>query len=229
MRIDDTSLSFDSAWEGELKPATGAFGPTRGETSALVISIGKPSWWGQQNIMGDQLVTPAGGKRYGLARFAFSLRPKERQERQEVKRVEFIAYLHAKGAGERPIAFDLLPKTTTIEGTGKVTVGIDPKFKFASAVEVSGFKAETEIDLKQAVPVIVADGVGESTARWVFESRPTHPLLGSQSAYVIVELPPGVDAARASLLLSAEVGTRLGPARYLLPKEQREQLSFVLA
>ena len=226
MRIDDTSLSFDSAWEGELEPAAGVFGPTRGGSESPALSIGKPSWWDQQNIMGDQMVTPAGGKRYGLARFAFSLRPKERQE---VKWVEFIAYLHAKGAGQRPIAFDLLPKTTTVEGTGKVTVGIDPKFKFVSVIEVSGFKAETEIDLKQAVPVIVADGVGESTARWVFESRPTHPLLGSQSAYVIIELPPGVDAARATLHLSAEVGTRLGPARYLLPQEQRERLSFVLA
>ena len=226
MRIDDTSLSFDSAWDGELEAPAGVYGATRGGGESLAISIGKPSWWSQQNIMGEQLVTPASGRRYGLARFAFSLRPKERQE---VKRVEFIAYLHPKGAGERPIAFDLLPKTTTVEGTGKVTVGIDPKFKFVNAIEVSGFKAETEIDLKQAVPVIVADGLGESTARWVFESRPAQPFVGSQSTYVIVELPPGVDAARASLHLSAEIGTRLGPARYLLPQEQRERLSFVLA
>ncbi len=200
------------------------FKATRGD-DAPTISIGKPHWWNQQNIMGDQLITPASGARYGLARFVFALRP---QKNQDVKRVEFNIHLHAKGAGARPIAFDLLPKTTTVEETGKVSVGIDPKFKFV-AIKASGIpKAEVAIDIKQAKVVIASEGTGSSAARWLFESHATRPLVGDTSVYVIVELPPGVEAARATLHLRAEVKDRFNVASYFVPEEQRERLSVVL-
>jgi|CXWL01.1.fsa_nt_gi hypothetical protein len=222
MHIDDTQLPFDSAWEGELAPPEGVFAKGDGLPT---VSLGRPAWWSDGKVLGKEWVPPAGGRRYGLARFAFSLRP---GARQEVKRVEFVVHLHAKGGGARPVVFDLFPKAVTEEQTGTRTLGLDPKFKFVDAVEVSGLKAETTINVRQAVPVITADGVGESVARWVFQSRPAHPLIGSQSAYVVVELPPGVAAARASLLLSAEVTTRFGPMRGLLPEDERERLSWVL-
>ncbi|MGQ0605097.1 MAG: hypothetical protein ACT4QE_25750 [Anaerolineales bacterium] len=145
-----------------------------------------------------------------------------------MKRVEVIVHLHAKGGGARPLVFDLFPKALTEEQTGTRTVGLDPTFKFVDAIEVSGLKAETTLNVRQAVPVITADGVGESAARWVFAARPAHPLLGSPSVYAIGELPPGVEAARASLLLSAETTTRFGPVRGLLPEDARQRLSWVL-
>ncbi len=221
MHIDDTQLPFESAWEGELAPPGGVF--ARGD-GLPTVSLGRPAWWSDGEMLGKEWVPPAGGRRYGLARFAFSLRP---GARQEVKRVEFVVHLHAKGGGQRPLVFDLFPKAVTEEQTGEFKVGVGPDFKFMGA-EASLANVETTINLKQAVPVITADGVGESVARWVFQSRPAHPLLGSQSAYVVVELPPGVEAARASLLLSAEVTTRFGPMRGLLPEAERDRLSWVL-
>jgi len=224
MHIDDSSLPFDPLWEGALEPSAGMFKAARGD-DALMISIGKPHWWNQQNIMGDKLITPASGARYGLARFVFALRP---QKNQEVKRVEFNIDLHAKGAGARPIAFDLFPKTTTVEQTGKASVGIDPKFKFV-VIEASGMpKAEVALDIKQAKVVITSEGTGSSAARWLFESHATRPLVGDTSVYVIVELPLGVEAARATLHLRAEVKDRFNVASYFIPEEQRERLSVVL-
>lgn len=228
MIINDSSLPFEPLWEGALEPGAGMFKATRGD-DAPTIRIGKPHWWNQQNIMGDQLITPANGARYGLARFVFALRP---QKNQDVHRVEFNIHLHAKSAGARPIAFDLFPKTTTADKTGKVSVGIDPKFKFTdgvSTVEASGMpKAEVAIDMKQAKVVIASEGTGSSAARWLFESHATRPLVGDTSVYVIVELPPNVEAARAALHLRAEVKDRFNVVSYFVPEEQRERLSVVL-
>jgi hypothetical protein len=222
MHIDETQFPVEVAWEGVLAPPAGVFA-TRGEELPRV-SLGQPTWWSDQKVLGEKWTPPAGGQRYGLARFAFSLRP---QGRQAVRRAEFMVYLHAKGAGPRPTAFDLFPQAVTEEQTGAVTVGIGPDFKFAGA-EASLAKAETTINLRQAAPVITADGIGEHTARWVVVARPAHPLTGSQTVYIIVELPPGVPAARASLQLSAEVTTRFGPVRGLLPETERASLSWVL-
>ena len=222
MHIDDNALPFDQAWQGPLSlPATFA---TRG--GLPTVSIGRPAWWSAQKVLGDKWTPPAGGRRYGLARFVFTLRP---EGRQEISRAELTVYLFATGPGPRPIAFDAFPKAVTESQTGTRTIGIDPTLKFVDAVEVSGLKAETTINMAQAAPVITAYGLGESTLRWEFESRPAHPLLGSQSAYAIVELPPGVEAARASLQLSVEVETRLGPVRGLLPETEQAKLSFVLS
>ncbi|GEM_PF-709181 len=224
MIINDTELPFETLWEGALEPGAGMF-TTRSGNDAPTISIGKPHWWNQQNIMGDRLITPASGARYGLARFVFALRP---QKNREVQRVEFNIDLHAKGAGARPIAFDLFPKTTLVEETGKASVGIDPKFKFV-VIEASGMpKVEVSIDLKQAKVVIASEGTGSSAARWLFESHATRPLVGDTSVYVIVELPPNVEAARATLHLRAEVKDRFNVASYFIPAEQRDRLSVVL-
>jgi len=89
-------------------------------------------------------------------------------------------------------------------------------------------KAETKFNLKQSIPVLTADGIGESVARWVFIAGSTHPLVGSQVVYAILELPPGVEAARVSLLLSAEVEMRFGLLRGRLPETERARLSWVL-
>jgi hypothetical protein len=138
--------------------------------------------------------------------------------RQE-ENMELVVDLRPEDGGARPITFDLVPRAETEEQTGTFTLGIGPDFKFSS-VNVTLAKAETTINLRRVFPVITADGIGESTARWVFASRPAHPLVGSQIVYAIVQLPPGVEAARVSLFLNAEMTTGFGPIKGLLPKIQ---------
>ncbi|HWQ20148.1 MAG TPA: hypothetical protein VN455_10260 [Methanotrichaceae archaeon] len=78
------------------------------------------------------------------------------------------------------------------------------------------------------MPIIVADGIGESTARWVFASQKAHPFIGSQLVYAIIEMSKGVQAFRATLYLRAEMATRFGPISGLLPEESKDRLSWVL-
>jgi len=140
-----------------------------------------------------------------------------------VRRAELMVSLEAENGGGAPIVFDLLPKVTAEEKTGTFTATVGLDFKFLTLA-----KAETTIDFTQKVPVIVADGIGESIVRWVFVSGHAHPLVGSHIVYAILELPVGTSAARASLHLSAEVATSLGPIRGILPKEAEEHLSWTL-
>jgi len=218
MLIDEIVYPVEPAWEGALAPPQGVFAPP-GE-KLPTVSIGKPVWWEGETILGEKWTQPVGDNSYGLARFAFSLRP---EGRKVVRRAELMVSLEAENGGGLPIVFDLLPKVTTEDKTGtfKASVGLD--FKFLSLA-----KAETTIDLSQKVPVIVADGIGESIARWVFASGGAHPLVGSQIVYAILEMPAGTSSARASLQLSAEVATSLGPIRGILPKEAKEHLSWTL-
>jgi hypothetical protein len=222
MLIDETIYPVETAWEGNLVPPSGVFA-ARGKAMPRV-SIGKPEWWDGQKIFGDAWKAPEGSCSYGLARFAFSLRP---EGRQEVRKAELMVDFQPEDGGARPVAFDLTPRAETEERTGMFTLGISPDFKFSS-VDVTLAKAEATINLRRVFPVITADGIGESTARWVFVSRPAHPLVGSQTVYAIVQLPPGEEAAKVSLFLNAEVATGFGPIKGLLPKDEACDLSWVL-
>ena len=120
MRIDETLFPIEVAWQGQLVQ------PERmraGQEELPKVSLGKPVWWNDRKVLGENWVPPTGGNRYGLARFNFSLRP---DAKQTVKSANFIVYLHAKGAGPRPIFFDLFPKIVTEDKTGELTFGIGP-------------------------------------------------------------------------------------------------------
>gem|GEM_PF-4467059 len=82
-------------------PPSGVFA-ARGKAMPKV-SIGKPDWWAGQKILGDAWKAPKGGCSYGLARFAFSLRP---EGRQEVRRTELVVDFQPEDGGASPIAFD---------------------------------------------------------------------------------------------------------------------------
>lgn len=222
MLIDETLYPVETAWNGELMPPSGVLA-TRGK-SMPKVSIGKPDWWSSQKILGDAWKAPEGGYSYGLARFAFSLRP---EGRKMVRRTELVVDFQPEDGGAKPIAFDLMPMAETEERTGTFALGIGPDFKFSS-LDVTLAKAETTINLRRVFPVITADGIGESTARWVFVTRPAHPLEGSQIVYAIVQLPPGVEAARVSLYLNAEIATAFGPIKGLLPKDESCDMSWTL-
>ncbi|MBI3241847.1 MAG: hypothetical protein HYZ49_06080 [Chloroflexi bacterium] len=218
MNIDETNFPTVAGWEGELMRATGMLSVPGERLPAL--SISKPVWWSDQTLMGEGWTPPATGRRYGLTRFAYSIRP---AERQSVRYVDIVVYLHAKGDGLRPVVFDLLPKAAKEEQAGTLTVGISPDFKF-----VAPENAPAALSLRQNILAVTADGLGENAAHWAFAVRSTTPLAGSQATYIIVELMPGVEAARASLQLVAEIDTPYGPVRGLLPSSQRNALSWVL-
>jgi len=222
MEINETTSPIEIDWEGELVPLSGMFAP--GGSELPKVSLGKPFWWGDQKIFGDGWTPPAGGKRYGLARFAFSLRP---QLGQIVRHAEFTVYLQPVDGTQLPIVFDLFPKSVTEEQSGDLKASIGPEFKFSGA-EASVAKLETTVHLREITSVISADGIGESTARWVFTARRSHLLIGSQLVYAIVELPNDGTKYHATVQLSAEVTTSFGPVRGLLPKTEQTKFRYLL-
>ena len=218
MHIDETNFPIVAGWEGELMRATGMLAVPGERLPAL--SIAKPAWWSDQTLMGEGWTPPPTGRRYGLARFAFSLRP---AERQLPRYIDLVVYLHAKGEGLRPIIFDLLPQAAKEEHDEAFAMGVSPDFKFTAPEN-----APVTLDLRQSILTVAADGKGENAAHWAFAVRSTSPFAGSQVMYTLVELLPGVEAARASLQLVAEIETPYGPVRGLLPSSQRTALTWVL-
>jgi hypothetical protein len=223
MLIDETTFPIEFDWEGELVPPTGVFAPRGSELPS--VSLGKPDWWNEHQIFRDNWTQPSGDKRYGLARFAFSLRPRDSQE---VRRAEFTVYLEAQNGGSNPTIFDLFPQNVTQEQTSDIKAEINPQLKFAEVVEASIGSVEVTLHRREARAIITADGIGESTARWIFNQHPATPLTGSQIVYAIVELPKSVTATRVTVQLSAEVTTRFGLIRGLLPTTNQDQRRWIL-
>jgi hypothetical protein len=189
--------------------------------------LGLPRWWGEKEIleMQGQSTVPATNpfqKHYGLARFAFSLRPKERQQ---VRRAEFTVYLHAKGDNPRPVFYDLFPYAEA--PVGHLKIGVGSAFKFTDS-ETALASYTTTISLKQNVPVAGAEGIGTSTACWVLTPTAAYPLIGIQEMYAVVELPPGVQGARVTVHLLVEVVTAIGPVRGFLPRTEHAALGWAL-
>lgn len=224
MLINESTFPVEFEWEGELVPPEKVY--ALGGSQLPSVSLGNPTWWNDHQIFGDNWTKPAGSKRYGLARFVFSLRPKDKQI---VKEAEFTVYLQAQNGGSNPTVFDLFPKNITEEQTGEVKAEINPQLKFAKVAEVSIGSVGVTANKRNAKAIITADGIGESTARWNFKAHPVAPLTGSQIVYVIVELPRGITVTRVSVQLSAEVTTRFGLLRALLPKTtSEEERSWIL-
>lgn len=225
MHIDVAHYPIEYAWEGQLVQSTGMFlGRREGLPAA---GLGLPRWWSDQNVLGTEwqslsATTGSAQKRYGVARFAFSLRPKDRQE---VRRAEFTVYLHAKDDNPRPVFYDLFP--TANVPLGPLKIGVGSLFKF-TGTETALADFTTTINLNQSVPVSLAEGIGTSTARWVLSPSLACPLSGNQEVYAVVELPPGVLGARVTIHLLAEVVTSIGPVRGFLPRIEHAALGWAL-
>jgi len=223
MQIDENTFPIKFDWEGELVPPSGVF--TLGDGELPRVSIGQLEWWNDpKEILGDVWTPPSKGKQYGLARFAFSLRPKPGQM---VRRAEFTVYLKPVDGIQPPIIFDLFPKLVTEQQTGDLKASIGPDFKFFG-VEASLAKLENTIHLREITSVISADGIGESTARWIFTARRSHPVTGSQVVYATVELPTDGTQYDVMVQLSAEVTTSFGLVRGLLPKTEQRRFDWRL-
>ncbi len=73
-----------------------------------------------------------------------------------------------------------------------------------------------------------ASGAQQTFAQWQFKAGRTHPLAGDQVLLVMLQLAPGIVAARATAQLSAEVTTSLGPVRGFLPQTEQQRFTWVL-
>jgi len=82
--------------------------------------------------------------------------------------------------------------------------------------------------VRQAHVVTRASGAQQTFAQWQFKAGRTHPLAGDQVLLVMLQLAPGIVAARATAQLSAEVTTSLGPVRGFLPQTEQQRFTWVL-
>lgn len=223
MHINETNYPIEEAWSGELALPVGTFA-TRGD-GLPEVSIGRPNWWPGEVILGDKWQSPAGGRRYGLVRFSFSLR---HPSPKAIKSADFNVQLLTTGSGENPVAYDLFPRELkeTLKDSLKLTVS--PSLKF-SEVEASVGGAELTLDATNAIPVITAFGVGETAVTWNFQSQASHPLTGSRTVYAVLEVPAGNAEIRVLLRLSARAKRSIGDViTGATPGEASDRLSFVL-
>ena len=130
MHIDEASFPVAEGWSGDLQQPKETFTIRGGGLPR--VSLGKPDWWSDETILGDKWQAPAGGKRYGLVRFKFSLRP---EAPQTIKQAYFMVRLSAQGGGENPLAFDLYPRELKTERKDSVKLSIGPDLTFG---EVGG-------------------------------------------------------------------------------------------
>lgn len=218
----DTPITW--AWEGALQGSAESYTP-RGPGDLPVVKMGQPAWFPDQQLTSEPWTPPAGSRRFGVARFAFALNP---TGHRAIQRVDFSLNFKAVGSNSDPIVFDLFPKTTTEEQTGGYTLGVEPKIKITNVLEVSGFKAEVSSNVRQAHVVTRASGAQQTFAQWEFKAGATHPLEGDQIMLVMLQLAPGVVAARASAQLSAEVASNYGLLRGFLPQTEQQRFTWVL-
>lgn len=220
MEIWDDTLAFEAVWEGELREQVVMRG-----SGMPPVAIGKPVWWNDNDVFGKGWVAPVGSCRYRLIRFAFALRP---EKRHRFRRVDFEIRISNHGENS-PTFYDVFPRTQFEERTGEVGIAVGPDLKFA-ALDASIGSVSAKINIKQAFPVVTVSGTGESEAGWLFESRPAHPLIGSQSVYCIVEIPDNVAEITAKVWLTAEIlDERWGVLKGLVPDEASSRLSFALS
>jgi len=225
MHISETNFPIEEAWRGELEPPPGQPVFRSGGGGLLKVSIGRPTWWPGEAILGSDWHSPAGDRKYGLARFAITVAP---DESQTVKSADLNIELTAPGSSERPVAFDLYPRELNQIRKDSLKLTISPALSFME-VEAALGGAELTLDLTNAVPVITAYGVGQTAVRWRFKSQAAHPLDGSRVVYAIIERPSAAHTVEAKIRLSAQ--TKTGFTAYMLgqvPQNAADSLTFTL-
>lgn len=217
LEINEQNYPLETIWEGALESKE----TIRGQ-NLPVISLSKPLWWDDPQILGKAWVRPAGGKQYGMVRFNFSLRP---EKQQEIRQVEFTVYL-VQRAQCNTTFYDLFPKQINDDLSGEISASIGPELNFAgNEVKVGG--VGVKVHTKQSFPVVVASGVGEQVAQWRFVSRPSHPLTGSQSVFAIIEYKDESLPIHASLHLDVTVASFFGPVHGILPQTETQRLHWI--
>lgn len=201
-------------WTGEMD-VRGVV-PVSRNSSVPQLELGKPAWWDEPSMMGKSWTPPSGGARYGLARFALGL---DIEARSTLTRLDFKVKLKGLGRGDAPLFFDLYPRSVTESHSGALKAGLGPEVKTPGGLEFKLAQVEASETLQWVAPAVTAWGIGKSEARWKCEARETRPLAGQHLFYAVVELPPGVIAARVTVDVNVEV--RSGPVllRAVLPPQ----------
>jgi hypothetical protein len=228
MRIVTPTEIEEVAWEGALEPLGATY---RGADDLPRVTLGEPAWWPAAQAIeeetGKKWSPPANSRRYTLLRLACTLHPPA-DPRTRYTDAALTAYLRPRAGQGQVVAHDLFPQRLTVEEKSKFTVALKPELKFAELFEASPGEIGGEIEYQQAFPVVQGYGLGESAPYWRFERHTSHPLLGCQSVYVVLDAPEGGDGVRVTIELVATVETRWGPLRLGLPEEARARVSRVV-
>jgi hypothetical protein len=214
MRITTPTTIEQVAWEGDLIPLGETF---RGGDSPGRATLGEPAWWPAAGAIASELgqnwTPPAGDRRYLLVRFMCALDPARRQAFAEAT---LTAYLRPRSGGGDVAVHDLHPRRLLAEQTGKRTIKLAPSLNFAEIIDLSLGELGLEIDYHKAFPIITGFIEQPGKAYWQFKHHAAHPLLGVQSVYVVLAVPPDAGGVRLSLELVAS--PRAGFGRYGLPE-----------
>jgi len=225
MRIVTPTEIEHVAWEGPLEPLAESF---KGAESLPRVTLGEPACWPAEQAMetetGKKWTPPAGGRRYTLLRLACTLHPPA-EARSFYTGATLTAYLRPRRDVGRVVAHDLYPQRLAAEEKGAFKVGLGPDLKFAGLLDVSLLELGAEIEYRQVYPVIQGYGLGESRPYWQFACHSSHPLLGCQCVYAVLDAPGDAGGVRLSVELAATLETRWGPVTVGLPQEAQAHLS----
>jgi hypothetical protein len=207
-----THQDLDWIWTGDM--ALRGVVPVARASLVPRLELGKPAWWDEPVVLGTDWMPPSGAARYGLARFAVGL---DLDAGGTLTRMDFKVGLKGLGRGDPPTFFDLYPRSITEAHAGTVKAGLGPEVTVPGGAGFKLAQVEATETLQWVAPAVTARGIGRSQARWRCEARDTRPLAGQHLFYAVVELPPGVVAARVTVDVVVEA--RSGPAlvRVVLP------------
>lgn len=206
-------------WEGVLETPAVTYRGAEG----VPASIGEPFQWADGEMLGDKWKPPVGGNRFYLIQLAFTLRP---QGKMVVTSADFCLALSAQ-SGKRPLVFDAFPREQTVELKDSLTLGIGPDFKFGTT-EASLAKAEATFDFGSVIPVVSVDGLQEPRLCWRYRAHDKFPLTVSRRMVAIVSLPPEVKNTLATLDLTVNAESRLGPIRVAPPVSEQAKLRWIV-
>jgi hypothetical protein len=192
--------------------------------------LGEPVVWKMDALqaqVGKEWTPPADGRLYALVRIDFTLHPLE-DSSARYEEAQLRVFLRPRAGNDDVIALDLYPTQVTAKKSGKVNVNLKPELKFVPGIEFNPGEAGVEIEHHDVFPVIQAFGVGQRNPYWTFKNDAARKLIGSQSVYLVVAVPPDAQGARLSVELTAQVKSKFGIFNGSVPEEARANLSKVI-
>ena len=222
----DHSSTAAQAWEGPLEP----LGETlRSAPTPPRISLGQPVVWDAaaavKNELGRDWIPPRTDLAYALVGLACTLHPLPNEDgRYATARLE--AFLRPRYGSGPAFAHDLFPLRHTVQEKGKLSVGLTPELKFASAIDAKLLELGVEKEHTAVYPVIQAYGLGEPNPYWEFQQHSQFPLQGSQKLYLLAAGPADAPLVLRLSLIATVAHRRWGLIPYGSPQSASDRLSF---
>ncbi len=227
--ITPTEIS-PAIWQGNLVAHTGRLIPSNSVPPA--VSLGNIEVWPVTNILekpgGILWLPPTPHTEYWLLRMGFTLH----QEAQvsNVTEAQLTLYIHPPDANlDSACTYNLFPThlNTQTPQTMQIILRADLSF-----IGEAGFRRDqpyAQITYHQTFPIIRGQGIGRSTAYWIFKPQAATPLEGCQFVYAIVAKSAFADNIELSLELITTVNTLRGPIRFHLPSTVQAQIHAQLS